>query len=166
MFWNYQNHEWPRMTSVHAVKSRDCNQLKIKTLLVNVYWSGLTILPDLTVITVFQLYQGSFISLASLPQSIFQELIGQEWPIYDLFCQLFDHFMTIPIGNDLQEFFKSPCSRGGDSFASGNLEDQDLCDCIIEGRDPSIRFHQTVRTSDIFLYPSEITRGSLKRTTI
>ena len=38
-------------------------------------------------------------------------------------------------GSDLQEFFKSPCSRGGDSFAGGNLEDQDLCDCIIEGRD-------------------------------
>ena len=31
---------------------------------------------------------------------------------------------------------KSPCSLGGDSFAGGNLEDQDLCDCIIEGSDP------------------------------
>ena len=57
--------------------------------------------------------------------------------------------MTFPIGSDLQEFFKSPCSRGGDSFASGNLEDQDLCDCIIEGRDQPIRIHRTDRTSTI-----------------
>ena len=49
-------------------------------------------------------------------------------------------------GSDLQEFFKSPCSRGGDSFAGGNLEDQDLCDCIIEGSDHrmSRRAHRSI----------------------